>query len=313
MRRLPPLATLRAFEAAARHLSFQAAAAELFVTPTAISHQIKLLEDVVGAPLFRRRPRPLALTEVGVLLYPVFRDGFDRFAAALDRVRAVHHGRPLIVSTTSAFAAKWLMPRLDAFQALPDGFALEIDASERPVDLHAGEIDVAIRYQRLPPRDLAVTPLIQDHYLPVASPALLARCGPVARPSDLARLPLIHFRWKTSDPHAPTWARWVAEARGIDPAAAALDVERGQRFSDSVLAIDAALAGQGAVLASDVDVAADLAAGRLVPLTGVALASLTYFLLVLPGHPRRAQAETLATWLRTELAAERFIESRVAP
>jgi LysR family transcriptional regulator, glycine cleavage system transcriptional activator len=310
MRRLPPLATLRAFEAAARHLSFKAAADELRVTPTAISHQIKLLEEVLGVKLFRRRPRPLALTEVGAALFPIFRDGFDRFAGALESVRHVHNSRPLIVTTTTTFAAKWLMPRLASLQASVNGLTLEIDASETVVDLHAGQADAAIRYQQLPPPDLASIPLIRDHYLPVAAPALVERLGSVERPSDLARYPLIHFRWKRKDPHAPSWRRWVAEARRFDPDACSIEVQAGQRFSEAVLAIDAALAGHGAVLASDVDIAAELAAGRLVPLTHVALESLTYFLLVLPDHPRYAQIAGLAGWVRSELADQRFIYSQ---
>lgn len=310
MRRLPPLATLRAFEAAARHLSFKKAADELLVTATAISHQIKLLEDVLGVALFRRHPRPLTLTEEGKKLYPVFRDGFDRFAAALQQVRAIDADRPLVVSTTTSFAGKWLMPRLAAFRESPGGCALEIDASESVVDLHAGEVDVAIRYQRLPPADLICRPLIQDHYLPVAAPALLQRLGPIHGPSDLARFPLIHFRWKRNDPHAPTWARWRAEAREVDPHAANLDVGQGQRFSEVGLAIEAAIAGQGVALVSDVDVADEVEKGRLVAVTDVALESLTYFLVMLPEHPRRETGAALADWLSAELSAQRFVRSR---
>jgi LysR family glycine cleavage system transcriptional activator len=255
MRRLPPLAALRAFEAAARHLSFLEASRELHVTPTAISHQIKLLEDIVGAPLFRRRPRPLALTEAGASLYPVLRTGFDAFSAAIGQLRDSHRDRPLTVTTTTAFAGKWLMPGLAAFQDAEGGGALEIDASEGVKDLRAGEADVAIRYQRLPAKDLECHPLIRDHYVPVASPALLRRQAIIERPGDLKKMPLIHFRWKRADPHAPSWGRRVAEARRIDPSVASIDVNGGQRYSEAGMAIDAALAGQGVALASDVDVA----------------------------------------------------------
>lgn len=312
MRKLPPLAALRAFEAAARHMSFLKAAEELNVTPTAISHQIKLLEAVIGAPLFRRRPRPLALTEIGLTLYPVFRDGFDRFAAVIAKANVSHSHRALVVATTSAFASKWLMPRLGHFQNASGGCELEIEASENIVNLHTGGADVAIRYQQLPSPDLECYALVQDHYLPLAAPSLLKKYRPVKRPSDLSVLPLIHFKWKRNVPDAPGWQRWINEARQRDAAVGAMDARRGQKFSESTLAIEAALAGQGVVLASDVDVADEIARKHLVPVIDLSLAGLTYFLTFVPESPRHAACLTLLNWLRVEMARHRFIQSKVA-
>src|SRR4029450_11344978 len=152
MRSFPPLAQLRAFEAAARHLSFKDAADELAVMPTAISHQIKLLESYCGRPLFRRRPRPLALTEAGARLFPVIREGLDSFADALsagpallpsfaDPLPAVHElplEPSLKVSTTNAFASRWLVPRLPLSRELHPGISLEIIGTDRVLNLQGG-------------------------------------------------------------------------------------------------------------------------------------------------------------------------------
>ena len=145
MRRLPPLASLRAFEAAARHLSFRQAAAELGVTPTAISHQIKLLEETCGQPLFRRRPQPLRLTEVGQELFPVLRDGLDAFAIAFASASNRSERRPLRVTTPNAFASRWLIPRLPQWRAVHPDIPLQVIGSDAIMDLRAGEADVAIR------------------------------------------------------------------------------------------------------------------------------------------------------------------------
>src|SRR5712672_2020308 len=126
MNKLPPLIELRAFDAAARHLSFKKAAAELGVTPTAISHQIRLLERYCGQPLFRRRPRPLSLTEAGARLFPVIRDGLEAFG--------------------NAFASRWLVPRLPRWRKVRPDAPLEVIGTDGILDLHAGDADVAIRY-----------------------------------------------------------------------------------------------------------------------------------------------------------------------
>src|SRR4051812_6385931 len=191
MRKLPPLTELRAFEAAARHLSFKHAAGELGVTPTAISHQIKLLEQHCGRPLFRRRPRPLALTSAGRQLFPVVRDGFGRFAETLSNIKSSHAGRHLRITATNAFAARWLLPRLQSWRAAHPRLKLDIVGTDAVLNLESDETDVAIRYALGPPADGNVVELMRDTFYVVASPKLVDTRATKMRLVDLARLPLI--------------------------------------------------------------------------------------------------------------------------
>ena len=192
MRKLPPLAQLRAFEAAARHLSFKLAADELAVTPTAVSHQIRLLERYCGQSLFRRRPRPVALTHAGAALFPVVRDGLNSFAAAVETVRADAGQRPLIVTTTTAFASRWLLPRLPLWQEANPEIALEVIGTDQVLDLRSGEADLAIRYMYDAPPDLVSHALFRDQFMAVCSPALLPDRKPLKQLGDLRRYTAIH-------------------------------------------------------------------------------------------------------------------------
>src|SRR4051812_5891088 len=145
MNKLPPLIELRAFDAAARHLSFMRAAAELGVTPTAISHQIRLLERYCGCHLFCRRPRPLSLTQEGVRLFPAIRGGLEAFAAAIASVNQDAGRQPLRVTTTNAFASRWLVPRLPSWRRQRPDVPLDVIGTDSVVDLRSGDADVAIR------------------------------------------------------------------------------------------------------------------------------------------------------------------------
>ena len=301
MRRLPPLNALRAFEAAARHLSFAKAAEELAVTPTAISHQIRLLEEITGQALFRRRPRPITLTEAGACLFPVLRDGFDRFAVTVAGLRAEADHSPLVVATTTAFASRWLVPRLARLKADID-LGLEIDASEGVANLRAGPADFAIRYRRTPVPDLECRELARDRFIPVLSPALLAQGPAITRLADLAGHTLIHFRWKRPDLDPPTWARLITELRATNPEAAAIDPTRGLRVSEEPHAIEAALAGQGVALVSDVLVQRELAQGMLVRPLDVSIEGLVYYVVYLVDAPRRSAIESFLLWARDEIA-----------
>ncbi len=209
MRNLPPLTELRAFEAAARHLSFKLAAAELGVTPTAISHQIKLLERHCGQPLFRRRPRPLALTFAGEQLFPVIRDGLESFGEALSTVRAGGASGRLRITATNAFAARWLVPRLPRWRAAHPRLKLDIVGTDSVLDLKAGETDIAIRYAVKPPIDGVATEVIRDTFHVVASSKLVGTARRMLSPAELARLPLIEAEWPPSDLNAPNWRRWT--------------------------------------------------------------------------------------------------------
>ncbi|WP_292472540.1 LysR family transcriptional regulator [Mesorhizobium sp.] len=240
MTRLPPLTTLRAFEAAARRLSFKEAADELGLTPTAISHQIRLLEEHCGKKLFRRRPRPLALTDAGERLFPSIRTGFQTFATALSSLDAKADTRPLRVTTTNAFASRWLIPRLKLWRKAHEDVALSIIGADRLVRLEADEADLAIRYARSAPRG-ASREIFRDRFYPTCSPKLLAGRAPIRRAGDLAGLPLIHFDWFANDQSAPNWARWQEMASAADPRARDLGSAT-LSFREESHAIDAALA-----------------------------------------------------------------------
>src|SRR5260370_15604793 len=174
MNKLPPLIELRAFDAAARHLSFKKAAAELGVTPTAISHQIRLLERYCGRALFRRRPRPLSLTEAGARLFPIIRDGLEAFATAIAAVRREGDKQPLRVTTTNAFASRWLVPRPPHWRNVRPNPPLSVIGTDSVLDLHAGDADVPIRYARTPPTDGIAKEFLSDYFWPVCSRELPA-------------------------------------------------------------------------------------------------------------------------------------------
>jgi LysR family transcriptional regulator, glycine cleavage system transcriptional activator len=297
VRKLPPLGSLRAFEAAARHLSFQNAAAELGVTPTAISHQIRLLERICGRALFQRRPRPIALTSAGARLFPIVRDGLDAFAAGVAGIAAEGERRPLRVTTTNAFAGLWLVPRLPLWREMHPGIALEVIGTDAVLDLHAGEADVAIRYAHSAPPDLVAHELFKDRFFPVCSPALLAAGNPIKHPIDLAQHTLIHFYWSPADHDAPTWRRWLAMARIIDPEVPEVDEMGELNFREELHAIEAVIAGQGVAVCSDVLVARELQSGVLVKALDLPLPGLAFYLAHVPDHPQQSIIEAFAAWL----------------
>jgi LysR family glycine cleavage system transcriptional activator len=297
MRKLPPLRALHAFEAAARHHSFAAAANELGVTPTAISHQIRQLEEACGVKLFQRRPRPLLLTSSGARLYPALRDGFDALASAValleEEVQA-----PLRVTSPSAFASKWLVPRLPKWREENPALPLEIIGTDAVLDVRAGEADVAIRYARKPPLDFVAHEVFRDAYIPVCSPRLLERHGPIERAVDLLRLPLIHYDWITNDPDAPTWRQWLDVARSIDPGFKPLDKKWDLSFREELHAIDAVVGGQGVAICSDVVVGNELRRGQLVKAHPLSLPGFGFYLVSMPHHPRAPVIEAFSTWMR---------------
>jgi LysR family glycine cleavage system transcriptional activator len=299
MRRLPPLSALRAFEAAARQLSFKAAADELGVTPTAVSHQIRLLEELCGATLFRRRPRPLALTDAGRRLFPPVRDAFDALGGAVASIAPQPRRGPLRVTTTNAFAMRWLVPRLPAWRAAVPGVALEVVGTDALLDLAAGEADLAIRYMSAPPPGLESHELCRDRFWPMASPHLLAAGPPTGRPRDLARYPLIHMEWQPWEPNAPTWRRWQAAARAHDPDLTGLSEAGELSFREELHAIEAIIAGQGIGVCSDLLVARELEEGRLVKVLDLPLPGFGFYLAYLAGNPRRAEIDAFCRWARS--------------
>lgn len=296
MRALPPLTELRAFEAAARHLSFKEAAAELAVTPTAISHQIKLLEGHCGRLLFQRRPRPMKLTLAGQQLFPVIRDGFEAFADALAAVRSGPAGGRLRVTATNAFAARWLVPRLPHWRAAYPRLKLDIIGTDSVLDLRSGEVDVAIRYARRRPLDDASSELARDTFRVVASPKLVGRLHKPLQPSEIATLPLIESEWPSTDRQAPTWRRWQTLARRHHE-----DVPRLARavsifFREELHTIEAAISGQGVAICSDVLVAPELASGVLVQVSRITLPGYGFYIVYRRGDVKLAAIKAFSTW-----------------
>jgi len=300
MRKLPPLRSLQAFEAAARLGSFKAAAAELHVTSTAISHQIRLLEETCGHRLFQRHPRPLVLTGAGERLFPALRDGFDALVSAVASISESGAPVPLRVTSPNAFASRWLVPRLPAWRERHPDIPLEIIGTDAVLDLRSGDADVAIRYARTMPTGFVVWEICRDMFYPVCSPALLARDGrAIERASDLLRFPLIHFDWMTRDPDAPTWRQWLATAGLIDPGLAVIDKTWAISFREELHAIDAVVAGQGIAICSDVVVGHELKSGALVKAYPLSLPGYGFYVVAMARNLRQPAIEAFATWLGT--------------
>jgi LysR family glycine cleavage system transcriptional activator len=299
MHNLPPLTQLRAFEAAARHLSFRLAAAELYVTPTAISHQIKLLERHCGRTLFRRRPRPLALTTAGKQLFPVIREGFHTFADMLASLRPGAMGGRLRITATNAFAARWLVPRLPNWRAAYPRLKLDILGTDSVLDLAAGEADIAIRYARRPPPDPHCIELTRDVFRVVASPKLVGDPGKSFSPTELANFPLIEIEWPSNDPGAPTWQHWQTIARRRFKRVPDLARLQSLAFREELHAIEAAISGQGIAICSDILVAPELASGALVQVSKLTLPGYGFYLLHRSEHPKLESIIAFTAWARS--------------
>ncbi|HWL68836.1 MAG TPA: LysR substrate-binding domain-containing protein [Geminicoccus sp.] len=298
VRHLPPLSALRAFEAAARHGSFKRAASELAVTPAAVSHQIRALEEHAGIVLFERRTRQVVLTDAGAQLYPVLRDGFDAFAEVIERLMRRRSRAQVTISATIAFTAHWLIPRLTAFRTLHPDIDLQLQASDDVVNLDSAGVDIAIRYGAGPYPSFSVTPLFADRFAPVFNPMLK-----VASVADFAQWPRIDFQWRRRHSDNPTWTRWFAEAGLTEP------MEPVQlRFSDESHAIQAAVAGQGIALASLALVKDELAAGQLVQPFGPLIAGFRHHVLTQTGEAAPEIAATVQ-WLRAEAAVALYPQS----
>ncbi len=256
-RRLPPLRSVRAFEAAARHLSFARAADELHVTPAAISQQIKILEAHVGLALFRRGAQ-LTLTEPAAAALPLLSDAFDRLERAMERLRLGRDSGPLVVSAPPSFAARWLIPRMEGFQARHPDIDLRLTASVKLVNFDTEDVDVAIRYGSGRYPGLHSERMKAEEVVPVAAPRLAERLRGV---EDLLGVTLLHNDAMDWDTTFPTWAAW------LDNAGVAVPSDfKPRRFDDFNLVLQAALAGLGVALAWGTLVADELALGRLVAL-----------------------------------------------
>jgi len=298
--RMPSLNALRAFEAAARHLSFQAAAAELTVTPTAISHQIRDLETVCGTALFWRRPRPLRLTEAGARLYPILQASFDAMEAGVAALREAEERRPLRVTTTNAFAHRWLVPRLPLWRATHPECALEVIGTDAVVNLRAVEAHLAIRYARSAPPGLLSREIMRDRFWPMCSQSLLVSVGVPTCPAEVLRLPLIHMHWPEAEPVSPTWRAWSAATRTEDPSHSDRQEGNGLSFREELHAIEAVIEGLGVGLCSDVLVARELQVGALVKVSEASLPGFGFYAAHVPGHPHEPAIVAFANWIAAQ-------------
>ena len=289
--RLPSLNGLRAFEAAARHLSFTNAAAELNVTQTAISHQIRRLEEELGIRLFVRQNRALALTPQAKDYLPGVRAAFNDLRLATDRLLRKDNDHVLTVSTLASLAAKWLLPRLSAFQEAHPGIDVRITTSTALVDFRSGDVDAAIRYGRGHWPGVRADWLTADELFPVCSPALLTGKRPLKSPQDLAHHTLLH----SSGGYDDDWRLWLTAA-GLPTD---ISKQPGLTFDLILVTVQAAIDGIGVAMGRTSYVEADIAKGRLVVPFEITLPADAGFYLVSP--EARADPPKLAAfrqWLR---------------
>lgn len=302
-RRPAPLNALRAFEAAARCLSFQVAAAQLFVTPAAVSHQVKHLEAYLGVKLFHRSNRSVALTAEGEALAASLSHLFGQLDLLLDRAMAPAAAN-LRVSTMESFAAKWLAPRLHRFHRDCPDLKVRIETGNDHADLVRGATDVAIRYGRGDYTGVFVERLMDAPVFPVCAPSMLNELRPLSKAEDLRHHILLHDESATGRPGVPNWSAWL-KASG----ARSVDAMRGPVFSSIYLAQEAAVAGHGVALGVGPLVEEDLQRGRLAKPLDLSLANAYAFWIVRRhGDDSNPAVEAFCRWLRREAAG-----SDVAP
>lgn len=289
------LAAWRAFEAAARSSSFSVAASELCVSPAAVSQQIKNLESYLGVPLFIRNGRGVTLTENAMAISRDLSAAFDALSNAIDAVQRKQGVEALSVSVPPSFAVKWLIPRLSEFVDAHPGVQIAIDASERHVDLHAEGFDIAIRYGSGSYAGVRSTPLFREFVTPVASPSFV-RAMPTPMTSHVwAKTDLVHDATSRYCSNFPTWRTWLDTEFPSSP----VNPDRGLRVNSTVLAIEAAIAGRGALLGRGLIIADDISAGRLVKIaTSRELPALTYFLIQRTDIPTSETADRFCQWLQ---------------
>jgi LysR family glycine cleavage system transcriptional activator len=299
---MPPLSALRAFEAAARHLSLTQAARELHVTPGALSHQIRGLEELLGLKLFERRVRAIALTVAGKRLFPGLQTGFTHIRDALASLDVAGAENVLVLSTSPGLTAKWLAPRLYRFAAVCPDVDVRISSTAANANFVTDGIDMALRNMPAqPPEDpsLIFDKLVDVSFIPVCSPRLLEKQGVVKNARDLSRLPLIHDESLPSHVARPDWKEWF-KAAGIGE----IDLRRGLRFNSTDHALDATCEGAGVVLTYDTLAYDDLRSGRLIIPVKLALPSGRAFHIVWPSTRKPgAAAEAFRHWIKEEMAA----------
>ncbi len=299
---LPPLNALRAFEAAARHLSISKAAEELSVTAGALSHQIKGLEAFLGVQVFERRPRAIALAPAGQMLYPGLRAAFADIREAVASVHRAGSANVLVISTPPGFTGKWLAPRLYKFSNTHPEIEARVSSQRRNANFITDGVDLAIRnlpINHQPDVGLVAEPLIEITYLPVCTPGFLQTYGPFHDPAEIANVPLIHDVTFSDRPNMPQWSSWLAAAGVRD-----VNLRHGLQFDSPDHALDATVEGAGILLAHSVLAWDDLRSGRLVAPFALTLSPGRAFHLVYPETvAQRANIVAFRSWIGQEVAA----------
>ncbi len=257
------------------------------MTPTAISHQIRLLEDTLGLALFARHVRRVALTEAGLRLYPTLRDGFDAFERTLTELSPQTRRKAVTLTATMLFTARRLLPALGAFRARHPEFDLRLHASDEAVDLASGLADIAVRYGAGPFPGLVAEPLLAERFGVLCSPQL-----GLSHPDDLRRTTLLHTEWKRPD-MAPDWRRWTRLAGITD-----LAIDQGPRFTEDGHSLQAAIAGHGATIGSLVLARPEIEAGLLVHPFGPVIEGEIYHVVATPENMACADVQAVRDWLK---------------
>ena len=303
--RLPQVAFFQGFEAAARNLSFTKAAAELFITQSAVSRQIKALEDHLGVTLFERRARSLVLTEHGQALYRVAADVLERLQTAVDQLKTDSRTRQLSLTTTTGFASLWLIPRLQRFTNSRPGIDVRISATTDMVNLERSLVDLAIRYCAPEMVPEGAVRLFGEEILPVCSPSL-ARARPLNRPPDLREHTLLHFDYPGAVKSFMDWGTWLT-ALGIGKLKPAASLH----FSQYEQMIQAAINGQGVALGRHPLVTDLIKSGALVaPFNSALVGSRAYFLIESPAAAGKPHVRQFADWLLREVKRESSDEGK---
>ncbi|CAI1929878.1 LysR substrate-binding domain-containing protein [Serratia proteamaculans] len=290
-RKLPPLGALRAFDAVARLQSFKLAAEEIGVSPTAVSHQIRLLESLLEVSVFERTPRKVELTADGKVLQQATAQAFALLQAATEKIGERQRPRVLTLTATTAMIAHWLVPRLPALMRQFPNIDLRLHADDGIVDLRSRQIDVALRYGAEPGAQLTPRLLYQDSFVLVASPQLTLKT-----PEDLLQATLIHTDGRRVPQPAPDWYRWRRE---FGPAT--LQIDAGPRFTDEAHVIQAAIAGQGVAIVSQLMAQHALNTGLLVAPFNMALPGAAHYFVSNPDGQHPQTVAQLADWVAAEM------------
>lgn len=300
-RRIYPLNALRAFEASARHLSYVKAADELSVTPAALSHQVKKLEEYLGLPLFRRQQRGLVLTESGQLLAIELRDVFSSLDMAMERVVASDSRATVNLTVAPTFAVLWLIPRLHKFNAQHPNIDVQISTGLELIDFQRDDFDAAIRLSNQKPVGLEMIKLFEETVTPMCSPRLLEESNSLTSPNDLSNHVLLHNHSMDYDPNAPTWRKWLDAAEASE-----VDATHGTHFSLPDHGLQACMEGEGVVLGWRAMSRKLIASGRVVEPFDLTLPLGSSFYLVYPeAHKRRVNIELVRDWLLEEVREDK--------